>query len=273
MAIYQPPYRITPAILQQVADIERLLQDWSRKAQYAAPLLRRENRIRTIQASLAIEQNTLTTVQVTAIVQGEIVSAPARDILEVRNALRVYDRLYDLYSGSQEHLLLAHGLLMAGLTEDPGRWRGGNVGVWRERQLVHMAPPASQLPRLMNDLFSWLQRSTLHPLIASAVFHFEFEYIHPFSDGNGRMGRLWQTLILSEWRPELGWLPVETLIQARQQDYYRLLGECGRSADCTAFISFMLQMISLALQEALQGRLSAIRRQPSQVTAETTSTV
>ncbi|MFC0225117.1 Fic family protein, partial [Serratia aquatilis] len=137
------------------------------------------------------------------------------------------------------------------LVDAPGQLLSGNVGVYRDKQLIHMAPPANQLPRLVSDLLEWLQHTDIHPLIASSIFHYEFEFIHPFADGNGRMGRLWQTLILSEWRSELAWLPVETLIHNQQQEYYRVLGECDRASDCTPFIAFMLEKLVRALTEGI----------------------
>ena len=205
-------------------------------------LLRKENRIRTIQASLAIEHNSLSTQQVTAIMEGKRVLAPQKDIQEVRNAILTYEQLPAWKSHRLDDVLKAHQTLMLGLVDAPGHLRTGNVGVYRDNQLIHMAPPAGQLSRLMSDLLNWLKETDIHPLIASSIFHYEFEFIHPFADGNGRMGRLWQTLILSQWRPELAWLPVETLIHNQQQDYYRILGECDvgdcrRDADRGDFIA------------------------------------
>lgn len=253
MAGYQPPYSITSAILNQVVEVGELMGRWAARAEHASPLLRKENRIRTIQASLAIEHNSLSTEQVTAIMDGKRVLAPAKDIQEVRNAIVAYEQFHGWQSHDLADLLSAHRVLMTGLVDAPGRLRSGNVGVYRDKQLIHMAPPASQLPRLMGDLLVWLQHTDIHPLIASSIFHYEFEFIHPFADGNGRMGRLWQTLILSEWRAELAWLPVETLIHDQQQEYYRVLGECDRASDCTPFIGFMLEKLILALTEGIKS--------------------
>lgn len=251
MAGYQPPYTITPTILNQVIKVGELIGRWAAQAEQSSPLLRKENRIRTIQASLAIEHNSLSTEQVTAIMDGKRVLAPARDIQEVRNAILAYEKLPGWCSYQIEDMLAAHRLLMAGLVDAPGQIRQGNVGVYRENQLIHMAPPANQLSRLMGDLLTWLQHTDIHPLIASAIFHYEFEFIHPFADGNGRMGRLWQTLILREWRAELAWLPVETLIHNQQQEYYQVLGECDRLSDCTAFIQFIMAKLIGALTEGI----------------------
>ncbi len=297
MSRYQPPFSITPSVLNLVVEIGELLGHWSAKRGEASPLLRKENRIRTIQASLAIEHNSLSMEQVTALLEGKRVLAPAKDIQEVRNAIRAYElmpgwhaanisdlltahktlmtglvdrpgaakdiqevrnaiRAYELMPGwhaaNISDLLTAHKTLMTGLVDRPGALRGGNVGIYRGTQVIHMAPPAAQVPRLIADLLSWLEHTELHPLIASSVFHYEFEFIHPFADGNGRMGRLWQTLILSQWRQELAWLPVETLIHHQQERYYDILGACDKTSDCTLFVTWMLQNILAALKEGLE---------------------
>ncbi|MBS0055781.1 Fic family protein [Yersinia sp. Marseille-Q3913] len=254
MAGYQPPYTITPNMLNQVVEVGELLGRWATQAEQSSPLLRRENRIRTIQASLAIEHNSLTTEQVTAVMEGKRVLAPAKDIQEVRNAILAYEKLPHWQSYLLDDLLDAHRILMMGLVDTLGQLRYGNVGVYRDTQLIHMAPPVNQLPRLVGDLLKWLQHTDIHPLIASSIFHYEFEFIHPFADGNGRMGRLWQTLILSEWRSELAWLPVETLIHNQQQEYYRVLGECDRASDSTLFIEFMLAKLSGTLAEGIDAQ-------------------
>ncbi|EIX9030464.1 Fic family protein [Klebsiella aerogenes] len=215
-------------------------------------MLRKENRIRTIQASLAIEHNSLSMEQVTALLEGKRVLAPAKDIQEVRNAIRAYELMPGWHKANISDLLAAHKTLMIGLMDSPGVLRSGNVGIYRGTQVVHMAPPATQVPRLIADLLSWLEQTDLHPLIASSVFHYEFEFIHPFADGNGRMGRLWQTLILSQWRQELAWLPVETLIHHQQERYYEILGLCDKTSDCTLFVTWMLQNVVAALKEGLE---------------------
>lgn len=252
MSHYQPPFSITPGILNLVVEIGELLGHWSAQTGRQSPLLRKENRIRTIQASLAIEHNSLTTDQVTALVEGKRVLAPAKDIQEVRNAILAYERMPQWQRADLSDLLSAHRTLMAGLVDYPGALRQGDVGIYRDQQVIHMAPPASQIPRLINDLLAWLDKTDMHPLIASSIFHYEFEFIHPFSDGNGRMGRLWQTLILSKWRQELAWLPVETLIHYQQERYYAILGQCDKACDCTPFVTFMLENMALALKEGLE---------------------
>lgn len=247
---YHPPFQITPKILNAVAAISELVGNHSAKNGHLSPQLRRENRIRTIQASLAIEQNSLTVNQVTAILEGKRVLGLPREIQEVRNAFSAYEKLPDWQAENVADLLLAHQTMMFGLIDDAGKWRSSGVGIFRNDELVHMAPPASQIPRLMSDLLTWLAQTDNHPLITSCAFHYEFEFIHPFSDGNGRIGRLWQTLILSKWRTLMAYLPVETLISERQDEYYFVLGQCDKNSDSTMFIEFMLQAIENALRDS-----------------------
>lgn len=235
------------------ARITEMLGAWNQtNAGDLNPMLRRGNRIRTIQASLAIEQNTLTIEQVSDVLEGKPVFGHPREILEVKNAQKAYDAMPGFTPHSLDDLLKAHGLLMAGLIEDAGRLRHKGVGVFDGGKLVHMAPPARQLPRLMENLLGWLETTDAHPLIASCAFHYEFEFIHPFSDGNGRMGRLWQTLILSRWQPMMAYLPIETVIKRQQPDYYRLLAEADESTDCSKFILFLLD----AIEESLTGQVA-----------------
>ena len=251
MPAYQPPYRITSTILNQVAEISEGIGHWVDRVELTSSILRKENRIRTIQASLAIEHNSLSKEQITAIMEGKRVLAPVKDIQEVRNAILAYEQLPTWQSYCLDDLLMAHRILMTGLVDEVGQLRKSNVGIYRENQLIHMAPPANLVPRLVADLLLWLEQTDIHPLISSAIFHYELEFIHPFADGNGRMGRLWQTLVLSQWRPELAWLPVETLIHDQQSAYYQVLRECDQQSDCTAFISFMLDKLISALNEGL----------------------
>ena len=249
---YQPPYTITPAIVNIVAEIGESLGRYTALAEQSlAPRLRRENRIRTIQASLAIENNTLTLEQVTAVIEGKHVLGHPREIQEVRNAFATYDAMEDWDASVEADLLAAHKLLMRGLVDETGRYRSGGVGIFRGKQLVHMAPPAKRVPQLMADLLDWLRNTSEHPLVASCIFHYAFEFIHPFSDGNGRMGRLWQTLILRKWKPLLAYLPVETVIHTRQEDYYRALAVADQQADAAPFVEFMLGALRDAVGEAL----------------------
>lgn len=253
MSRYAPPFALDYAMLGKVAEIAERLGQWLQSIRDALqPQLRRNHRIRSVQASLAIEQNTLTLEQVTAVLDGRPVLGLPREIQEVKNAFAAYDALPEWDPTRLDDLCAAHGLLMRGLADDAGRLRRGGVGIYRGERLLHMAPPANQLPRLLKDLLGWLGKTEAHPLIASSAVHYELEFIHPFSDGNGRIGRLWQTLILSRWQPMLAYLPVETVIQQRQDDYYRVLGEADRASDCSGFIRYMLEAIDDALRQALE---------------------
>jgi len=249
---YQPPYAITPAILNLVAEIGETIGRYTVLAeQNLTPRLRRENRLRTIHASLAIENNTLTLEQVTAVIEGKRVLGHPREIQEVRNAFATYEAMEEWDARSGKDLLTAHRLLLRALVDEPGQYRSGGVGIFRGKQLVHMAPPADRVPKLMTDLLDWLGNTKEHPLVASCVFHYEFEFIHPFADGNGRMGRLWQTLILRTWKPLLAYLPVETVIHDRQEAYYQVLAEADQRADATPFIEFMLSALRDSIREAV----------------------
>lgn len=249
---YQPPYMLTPAILRFVAEVSELVGRYTEAAKSRlTPRLRRDNRVRTIQASLAIENNTLTLEQVTAVIAGKRVLGHPREIQEVRNAFAAYEAMEQWVPDSVDDLLAAHALLMAGLMDDAGRLRSGGVGIFRGEQLVHMAPPARRVSQLVANLMDWLGRTDEHPLVASCLFHYEFEFIHPFADGNGRMGRLWQTLILRQWKPLLAFVPVETVVRERQEDYYRVLGVADERAEATPFVEFMLSAIRDAIEEGL----------------------
>ncbi|ANE56968.1 Fic family protein [Methylomonas sp. DH-1] len=240
---YQPPFTITPAIIRLISDISEQLGRLSVLSDQNNLRLRRINRIRTIQGSLAIEGNTLSEAQITAILEGKRVIAPPKDILEARNAIKAYDQFETWQPCNEKHLLQAHQVLMASLLDDAGRYRKGNVGVMNGEAVVHMAPPANRVKKLMGNLLNWLAASDQHPLITSSVFHYEFEFIHPFADGNGRMGRLWQTLILSQWHPLLAQLPVESMIHAQQSEYYQALNLSTLKTDSAPFIEFMLGVI------------------------------
>lgn len=270
MSRYRPPLQITPALLRRVAEICEMLGRWSVSGGAAlSPRLRRDNRIRTIQASLAIENNTLSLEQVTAVLDGKRVLGLPREIQEVRNAFAAYERLDTWHPESLDDLLAAHGVLMAGLVDAPGHLRTGGVGIYRGDALVHMAPPANRVPELIEDLLAWLKETDLHPLMASCAFHYEFEFIHPFPDGNGRMGRLWQTLILSRWQPMLAYLPVETVVRARQEAYYQALAAADGAADTAPFVEFMLQALHAAMSEVLspQGSEEASEKSSEKILA------
>ncbi|MGM0416483.1 MAG: Fic family protein [Thermodesulfobacteriota bacterium] len=244
MNTYQPPYTITPEILNRVAAISESIGRLTVLTDEAKALrLRRINRIRTIHGSLAIEGNTLSEEQITSILDGKQVIAPPREVQEVKNALAAYDRFHTWNPEAEKDLLEAHRILMSGLIDEVGMYRHGGVGVMANQQVIHVAPPADRVPQLMEDLFSWLTTSDTHPLITSSVFHYEFEFIHPFADGNGRMGRLWQSLILARWNPLFAEIPVESLIFEHQSEYYQAIQESTRQSDSAPFIVFMLRMI------------------------------
>ena len=241
---YQPPYTISPEILNRVAAISEAVGRLTVLTDKARTLrLRRINRIRTIHGSLAIEGNTLSEAQITAILEGKRVIAPPREVQEVKNALAAYDLFGTWKPEAEKDLLEAHRMLMSGLIDEAGLYRHGGVGVMAGQQVIHMAPPADRVPQLMGNLFGWLAAADVHPLIASSVFHYEFEFIHPFADGNGRMGRLWQSLILGHWNPLYADIPVESLIFEHQAEYYQSIKESTQKTDSAPFITFMLRMI------------------------------
>jgi len=213
------------------------------------PRLRKENRIRTIHASLAIENNSLSLDQVTDIINGKRILVPPDEIHEVENAFEAYQKLLELNPYSVKDLLFAHKLLMNDLTKEAGVFRSSGVGVFAGKQLVLMAPPSNQVPHLIKDLIDGAKSEKVHPLVKSSVFHYEFEFTHPFADGNGRMGRMGQTLILYQWKSLFGWIHIESLIRERQDEYYRVLGECDNSADSGKFIEFLLTEILDTLNE------------------------
>jgi fic family protein len=214
-----------------------------------SPHLRRENRIRTIHSSLAIEHNSLSLEQVTAILDGKRILGKPNEIKEVQNAYEAYELMLRLDPASVDDLLKAHKLMMNGLVLENGKFRSGGVGVFDGEVLIHMAPPAEFVPEHIHNLFAWYQQSELHPLIKSAVFHYEFEFIHPFADGNGRMGRMWHSLLLGKWKELFFWLPIEELIQSRQKEYYDALGVADKQADSAGFVELMLEIIRDSLTE------------------------
>lgn len=250
----QPPFEITHRMIDDVAEIAALVGNLTATdALSASPTLRRSNRIRTIHGSLAIEQNTLTLEQVTAVLNGKQVLAPPRDIAEVRNAYEIYERLEDLDPYSVDDLLTAHGILTRGLVEESGMFRTKPVGVVdREGRILHFGTLPQYVPDLVLELLDWARTSEVHMLIRSCVFHYELELIHPFADGNGRMGRLWHTLLLFQWNPVFAWLPVESIIHARQQAYYDAINASNEAGESTAFLEFMLSAIQASLIEAVE---------------------
>ncbi len=248
----KPPYKITGKILKLVASISEKIGEVNSAHLHKPPTeLRKKNRIKTIHSSLEIEGNTLTIEQITAIVENKSVVGPKKDILEVKNAIAVYDYLDQLNQYEFESFCEAHGILMNGLVESAGKLRSKSVGIVKGSELSHIAPPSEMLKPLMNDLFDYLKNDDDLILIKSCVFHYEMEFIHPFIDGNGRMGRLWQTLILKDSYPVFEFLPIETLIKERQELYYESLGKSDNTGESTLFIEFMLEVILESLEELL----------------------
>ena len=248
----KPPYTITSKILKLVALISEKIGEVNAAHLSKPPTeLRKKNRIKTIHSSLEIEGNTLTIEQITAIVENRRVIGPKKDILEVKNAIVVYDYLDNLNPNSFASFCEAHGLLMNGLIESAGQLRSKSVGIVKGSEIAHIAPQSGMLKPLMNDLFDYLKNDDDLILIKSCVFHYEMEFIHPFIDGNGRMGRLWQTLILKKYHPVFEFLPIETLIMERQENYYEALRKSDNSGKSTLFIEFMLEIIHESFEELL----------------------
>lgn len=246
---YQPPFTITSEILNLVADISQQVGRLDASALNASPQLRKQNRIKTLAGTLAIEGNTLTEEQITAVIEGKPVLGSVRELAEVKGAIAAYDALPTWQPDNLDHLLTAHGMMMSDILTNAGRFRDKAVGIQKGKEVHHVAPPAHQVSGLMADLANWLKQAKDHPLITSSVFHYEFEFIHPFSDGNGRMGRLWQTLILSQWHPLFLSLPLESVIKDHQQQYYQALEDADQQADSTPFIHFMLSVIAQTLAQ------------------------
>lgn len=247
---YIPPYKVSGKAMNMIADIAaaveryRILLDGPDGVR-----LRKINHIRTIRGTTAIEGNTLTEAQITAVLAGKRVAGPQREIDEVKGAHAAYEAIESFNPYSVDDLLKAHGLMTAGLLDRPGRWRNCNVGVvGLNGEVYHMAPPWDRVPGLMSDLFAWLADSEDPVLVKSCVFHYEFEFIHPFPDGNGRTGRLWQTALLGSWRNEFYGAPVENIVWAHQQEYYQAIRASTAAGECGPFIDFMLDKILRTLK-------------------------
>ena len=250
---YQPPFKITSKIIDYISRIsEKIGEINSLENSPHQVKLRKENRIKTIHSSLAIENNSLTIEQITAIIDGKRVLGSPNEIQEVKNAVQTYELLLKLNPYEEKDLLKAHSLMMQDLVSNNGKYRNEGVGIFDGNQVVHLAPPADRVPLLMADLFNWLKTSDIHPLIKSCVFHYEFEFIHPFQDGNGRIGRLWQTVILKEWKEVFAWIPVETLIKENQSEYYNALNSSDKEADSSSFIEFMLSLLLKTIEEIIE---------------------
>ncbi|MFC1510279.1 Fic family protein [Candidatus Omnitrophota bacterium] len=251
----KPPYKITKKINNLCAEITRLIGKYEGLTlPTPKPELRKHTKIISIQSSLAIEGNTLSIEQVTDIINNKKVLGPKKDIMEVKNAIKVYDLLASFEPENLKSLLKAHKILMDGLIKDAGQLRNANVGVRSEKGIVHMAPKHSLVPELLGNLFVFLKKEKdLHPLIKSSVFHYEFEFIHPFMDGNGRIGRLWQSVILYQYDKVFEYIPVETIIKQRQMEYYEAIQKSTNQGESTAFIEYMLETIKAATHQFTKG--------------------
>ncbi len=246
--MYRPPFTVSSKAINLIAKIFSQIERYAIKMEQGDTLrLRKVNRIKTIHSSLAIEGNKLSEGEVRAILEGKKVVAPLKEIQEVRNAIKTYELYPELNPFSVQDLLLAHGTMMAGLVDEVGMFRSGGVGVFDGDKAIHIAPPADRVKELMKDLFTWLENTDDHLLIRSCVFHYEFEFIHPFADGNGRIGRLWQSLILGQLNPIFEHLPVENMVYANQEAYYDAINKSSDLGDSSPFIDFMLEEILNAL--------------------------
>jgi len=251
----KPPYKVTTRIIEQIASIAGKIGEINAAYLYKPPTeLRRKNRIKTIQSSLQIEGNSLSHDQVTAIIENKRIIAPLKDILEVKNAVKAYENIDSFNHTSLTSFCKAHGILMNGLIENAGKIRTKSVGIVKGSKVTHIAPPGDIVKSLVRELFDYLKKDEDLLLIKSCVFHYEIEFIHPFMDGNGRIGRLWQTVILRQYSPVFEFLPIDSLIKSRQSEYYQVLGESDNKGDSTEFIEFMLQIINESLEELLTNQ-------------------
>lgn len=266
---YKPPFTITPKILDLVSRISEAVGKLEVLAPSSiTPTLRKANKIKTITGTLEIEGNTLGIEKITAILEGKRVMGSMREIAEVNGAIKVYDNLATFDYKNLDDLLRAHKMLMEEILNNAGAFRNSNVGVGGEEGVVHVAPPHGQVAHLMQQLFNWLGVSDIHPLIKSSVFHYEFEFIHPFVDGNGRIGRLWQSLILYEWKSIFSAIPIESVIKETQQKYYDALQRAGEMGESTPFVEFMLDAILTACENELSNEKHVPIKVPKNVPIE-----
>ena len=256
MSGYTPPYEITDKILSLVASIsEKIGRVTERSNLDSKPHLRKNNKIKSIHSSLAIEANSLSLGEVKDVINGKTVLGAEKEIQEVKNAYAAYEEISTVDVYSIKELKRLHGIMTKYLVDMSGDFRLGEEGVFAGDKCIFMAPPAKFVPEQMESLFSWMRKNknTVHPLILAAVFHYEFVFIHPFGDGNGRMARLWQNLILSKWKPVFEYMPIESLIQKYQSEYYDAIAKCNNNGNSNVFIEFMLQMIEKTIDEILVG--------------------
>ena len=251
---YKPPFTITNSILSHVASVsEKVGRITVMSNMENKPHLRKNNRIKSIHSSLKIEANSLSLSQVRDVINGKLVFGEAKEIQEVKNAYNVYEKIAEIDPYSIEELKKFHGIMTKYIVEESGDFRSGEEGVFNGEECIFMAPPARFVPQLMNELFGWMKevKDQMHPLILSSVFHYEFVFIHPFTDGNGRMARLWHTAILAKWNPIFEYIPIESQIEKFQDDYYDAIAKCHVEGESTVFIEFMLTQIDNTLAELL----------------------
>jgi Fic family protein len=247
---YKPPYTITDKILTKVSDIVELVSELNNiKKEFNTPKLRKKNRVKSITGTLQIEGNTFDEDKITKVIDGKVVFGSMREIEEVKGAINAYDYLEKYDYKKEKDLLYSHSLLMGGLLNNAGNYRQNNVGVGGADGITHVAPPPNMVPKLMGELFSWLEQTDLHMLIVSCIFHYEFEFIHPFSDGNGRAGRLWQSVILYKYKNIFGAIPIESVVRDNQEAYYQALEDSGALGESTPFIEFILDVIFKTLKK------------------------
>lgn len=247
---YQPPFTITSKILSLVSDIVEYATDIKHiEANFNTLKLRKKNRVKSITGTLQIEGNSFSEEKVTNVINGKTVLGTVREIAEVQGAIKAYESFESFSFKSEKDLLRAHKLMMNELLTNAGSYRNFNASVGSNDVVTHVAPPPSQVPELMNNLFVWLGSTKEHPLIVSCIFHYEFEFIHPFSDGNGRIGRLWQSVILTHYKKLFGFIPIESVVRDNQEAYYKALEDSGSAGESTPFIEFMLDIILKTLKE------------------------
>lgn len=260
IASMKPPYEITQTILKRITSIsEKIGEVNANYLNKQSPALRKQNKIKTIHSSLQIEGNTLSQEQITALIENKRVLGPEKDVTEVLNAIKVYENLESFKAIDEKSFLKAHQIMMKGLLVNPGKYRNKCVGIVKGLEVAHVAPPFENVPFLMKDLFRYLKESDEITLIKSCVFHYEMEFIHPFLDGNGRIGRLWQTIILMEKYPVFEFLPFESLINKTQKEYYESLALSDKAGNSTVFIEYMLEVIDQSLGELLNFKNRTLR--------------
>lgn len=254
MSSYVPPYTISNRMLEIVSDIsEKVGKISSHKELESKPHLRRNNRIKSIHSSLKIEANSLSLSEVRDVINGHLVLGDQKEIQEVKNAYEAYKKIPEINPTSISELKKIHGIMTYRTVNESGVFRQGEEGVFSGDKCIFIAPPPHMVSGLMNDLISWMKRSegVVHPLILSAVFHYEFVFIHPFADGNGRMARLWHTVILYRWRNIFEFIPLESQIERFQTEYYDAIAQCHVNGNSDVFIEFMLDMIDQILDEVI----------------------